>query len=140
MKKHWNIKRLSSAAVIALKDRAKIKKSKTYKISDETWHYPVNPHCSVCFAGAVMALELNADPSQCIHPGHFDIDTQFMLKDLDRLRRGDANLLLNASWKSKEDIKKLYAKCDFPESGGRDELKWLAYMQRAIAILKNNGD
>lgn len=54
-------RRFSTLILHALKDLRKAERSPKYKVDMTNWHMP-NSHCSVCFAGAVMAFSLKLDP------------------------------------------------------------------------------
>lgn len=49
----------SELILLALHDLELCEADKNYKIAMGTWHIPHKKYCSVCFAGAVMAKELN---------------------------------------------------------------------------------
>lgn len=71
-------KRLSDAINLALDDLELTEASEGYFIDMSDWHAPffsdTSTHkagCYVCFAGAVMAQRLDADPTRDIGPGRY---------------------------------------------------------------------
>lgn len=54
--------KLSKLIEVALDDLDKCEQDPKYKVDMDAWHLP-NSHCSVCFAGTVMAKSLNTDRS-----------------------------------------------------------------------------
>lgn len=82
--------KLSALILLALDDLKKAERSKKYKIDMGGWHHP-NSHCSVCFAGAVIAFSLGADPKKRIDPYDFDTDTRHKLLALNSARCGFFN-------------------------------------------------
>ena len=78
---------------VALKDIRACEASDKYLIDMCSWHARARPgfnlKCAVCFAGAVMAQTLGADPERDYHPSDFDGDTNSKMYALDRLRVGD---------------------------------------------------
>lgn len=57
----------SALLTLALNDLAKAERSPKYRIDMRVWHDP-NAHCSVCFAGSVMAGTLKARPTELLEP------------------------------------------------------------------------
>lgn len=52
---------------LALRDLEKTERSRSYKVAMHTWHES-NGHCTVCFAGAVMAQTLNIPKNMDMDP------------------------------------------------------------------------
>lgn len=75
-------------AVLDLCDVARLPKK--YDIDMGVWHIGMSDgRCAVCFAGAVMARELNAQPTSALWPDSFsDADAEGKLRALDSFRRG----------------------------------------------------
>lgn len=77
---------------LALKDLAKVERSKKYKIDMTKWHavWPqevTKEICCVCLAGSVIAKTLGATPDRSMTPG--DFDEGMALGALDYFRRGE---------------------------------------------------
>lgn len=82
---------LSGLIVTALQDLAKVEKKRKQYIVEMpyTFHEVENKKCVVCFAGAVMACSLGANPEQTVNPFDFGTKIQGKLYALDNLRIGD---------------------------------------------------
>lgn len=78
---------------LALKDQAKILKSKTYVVDMDYWHTPIPSHpslkCVVCFAGGVISQTLKCPTYARKFPEDFNQDTRNKLRALDQLRKGE---------------------------------------------------
>ena len=83
---------------VALADLALCMGDKAYRINFNTWHSPddfepqfnkvESLYCKVCFAGAVIAKSLKANPNKKLEPSHFDYNTEVKLEALDNFRQG----------------------------------------------------
>lgn len=81
-------RKLSALILVALADLAKAERSrKKYRVGMAVWHSP-NSHCTVCFAGSVMAFSLGSDPKRDVFPRNFGPRTERALLALDSARRG----------------------------------------------------
>src|SRR5688572_15166149 len=92
---------------IALKDLRQVEKMPDkYVVDMGFWHRP-NSHCSVCFAGAVMAISLKISHKANIIPSCLDNELlRFRLEALDSVRCGNvAGFVLGfyGSWGWEED-------------------------------------
>jgi len=74
---------------LALHDLELCEKDERYNIDMSTWHEPLRRGCYVCFAGSVMAKQLNCNPNECIYPSELGDETHRKLNALDYLRRGN---------------------------------------------------
>ena len=74
---------------LAIKDARSLDR-RAYKASFQSWHvmFDLETRCSVCFAGAVIAGTLGAEPSQRLDPFCYDEDTRGKLRALDFFRDG----------------------------------------------------
>lgn len=79
--------KLSALILVALTDLTKAERSPNYVIEMKDWHRP-NSHCSVCFAGAVMAFSLKCDPKKFVNPEDLGKRTARKLFALDDARLG----------------------------------------------------
>jgi hypothetical protein len=75
--------KLSELIRMALKDLATVEADPRYKIDMLEWHRPecrghlgtaMEPLCSLCMAGAIMACRLGAAPDEYLVPGSFSGD------------------------------------------------------------------
>jgi hypothetical protein len=138
--------KLSVAITMALKDMAKVEKSKTMRIEMSDWH-SYRPHlvreCSVCMAGAVMHYKAKLDTSDDISGlayfsrewrrvfnalDAFRLDNvagalQYLLVDEDECLEADAEITVDTDYVEYEES---------PESF-RD------WAKKAAKILKNKG-
>jgi len=73
---------------VAVNDLIKCEIDPRYEIDMDDWHRP-NSHCSVCFAGAVMAKTKKVDPSIIFSPHAFGLADSRKLTALDSARRGN---------------------------------------------------
>ena len=79
----------SELITIALEDLAKVEKIKGYKVYMRDWHEPDGKVCSVCAAGAVMAMRLGVKPQEDRAPSNFDGDgLGDKLRAINNLRTG----------------------------------------------------
>lgn len=78
----------SALILLALKDLAKIERSKKYRVNMQHWHDP-NGKCKVCFAGSVMAKTLGVIPESYARPSQFDYTTANKLFALNSFRIGE---------------------------------------------------
>lgn len=76
---------------LAIKDLEACEKSDAYTTDMLVWHRPSteNEKCIVCFAGAVMANTLGADPKTRVEPPHFGEDIEAKLDALDSFKCGE---------------------------------------------------
>jgi hypothetical protein len=80
---------------LALKDLSAVEKMKAkYRVDMEVWHEP-NSHCTVCFAGSVMACSLKADPKENLDYDAFGKENKKKLLALNYFRTGDLHDGLN---------------------------------------------
>lgn len=62
-------RKMSALIRVALADLGKVEEqSALYKVDMREWHR-ANSHCTVCFAGSVMAMTLGASPQMTYTPG-----------------------------------------------------------------------
>jgi hypothetical protein len=82
-------KKPSQLIKLALKDLRQVEKMPDkYVVDMGLWHKP-NSHCSVCFAGAVMAVSLKISHKANIIPNRLDNELlRFRLEALDSVRCG----------------------------------------------------
>lgn len=78
--------------------RATERQKKTYRIDMSQWHQP-NSHCSVCFAGSVMAQSLGANPRRSYFPDEFSATVKRKLNALNDLRCGEVKDAAERLWK-----------------------------------------
>lgn len=87
--------KLSKLLRLALKDAQAISKDERYELNMLSWHNPRavrnDIHCSVCLAGAVMALTLDVGIGESRTPDSFGpgSDTALALLAIDSMRKGD---------------------------------------------------
>lgn len=79
--------KLSALILVALADLTKAEQSPLYKIDMTVWHSP-NSHCSVCFAGAVLAFSLGFSPQTRFLPTTLPKTINNKLFALDTARTG----------------------------------------------------
>lgn len=74
----------------ANRDLLEVAQDPRYRLYAHDWHqvHPKADKCSICYAGAVMAGALGADPERTVMPVHFDHHTEVRLLLLDHLRSG----------------------------------------------------
>lgn len=81
--------KLSKLVVLALRDLELVEKQpETYVVDMGKWHDP-NSHCTVCLAGAVMAMTLKESPKQFTTPSEYPRVVAAKLSALNFLRCGD---------------------------------------------------
>lgn len=74
---------------LALKDLAKVERSKRYVVDmNYAFHSGSKDLCSVCLAGAVMAMSLNISPETGQDPDDFPPDERDRLNALNSFRMG----------------------------------------------------
>ncbi len=75
---------------VALQDLEACEANSIYRINMGRWHGPEEGHpgCAICFAGAVMAQSLGADPEKVSRPSGFGTITQNALYALNFFREG----------------------------------------------------
>ena len=73
---------------LAIRDEEKAHASKEYRVEMGAWHVPGTYECAVCFAGAVMAFSLDADPKRDLSPEYCDVYTKNCLYALHAFRKG----------------------------------------------------
>lgn len=78
---------------LALHDLEIVEKDPQYKVDMSVYHKAEADKCFVCFAGAVMAVSLHADPKKTLHTAFADTafagnDKQPLLYGLNYLRCG----------------------------------------------------
>ena len=81
----------SQLLLLALSDLRKVERDEHYKVNMGEWHKP-NSHCSVCFAGAVMAKSMNL--SRRVYAVPDDMDNSLLsdrLNSLDAIRTGQVH-------------------------------------------------
>ena len=110
---------LITAAIIDLEKAEKM--PDVYTINMGKWHEPVtywyeddtlvqgkgDERCAICFAGAVMAMELGCTPIENCMPSEYDDATKLKLMSLDAFRCGQFDLALDywdAPKEKQEDI------------------------------------
>lgn len=82
-------RKLWKLATIALKDLKAIERDPRYKVEMEVWHDPsIEPQCSVCMAGSVLARTLKYPIGQSWDGSHRH-KAKEQLRAIDRLRVGD---------------------------------------------------
>lgn len=87
----YNLTKPSELIRHALKDLSTVEKQRdTYRIDMDKWHQP-NSHCTVCFAGSVMAQTFRTDPKKELCPSelHIDVRSRRRLALLNRVREGE---------------------------------------------------
>ena len=90
MKSFQSLQLKPSALVrLALRDEEKAHTSRRYRVVMRAWHKPGKFKCAVCFAGAVMAFTLDADPMHDLCPEWFDHNTSNCLLALNYFRIGN---------------------------------------------------
>lgn len=78
----------SEMILLAIQDLERIERDKRYQIDmDSHWHQP-NSHCSVCFAGAVMAKSLKVSRDETFEYDDFGDDWEEVFSFLDHIRLG----------------------------------------------------
>ena len=77
----------SELILVALMDLEKCEADPRYDINMGVWHEP-NSHCSVCFAGAVIAKTLQLPADKPFDPWGFDESIKNKLRALDLFRAG----------------------------------------------------
>lgn len=80
--------KLSVLIRLALVDLGKAERDPRYKVDMGKWHEP-NSHCSVCFAGAVIAFSLGTSSLTCLTANSFPEDDRDKLLALDNVRSGN---------------------------------------------------
>ena len=79
----------SDLILLALEDLEMAEQNKKYRVSMERWHFPMEDQpCSVCLAGAVMAMSLDANPAKDYIPCDFDHEGD-KLRALNEFRIGE---------------------------------------------------
>jgi hypothetical protein len=77
---------------LALEDLEAVEKRHEYEIDMGVWHCPEPDRggevCSVCFAGAVMAMRLGMDINLEAGPENFDFEVQQRLLAINDFRKG----------------------------------------------------
>lgn len=89
----------SALLSVALADLEKAEADSRYLINMGAWHLPDAPHpgkCGVCFAGAVMAFELDVSPMEYASPMDFPNRIYDRLCALDCFRCGHIHSGLRA--------------------------------------------
>ena len=95
--------KLSDLLEIAQHDLKQIEKDDKYSVYMGTWHHPGIKRCSVCMAGAVMAVSLETPHDTKVFPfdrSHFSLWSWCKLEAINHARSGDisdALLALNIS-------------------------------------------
>lgn len=82
---------------LAIDDLEKVENSERYRVNMSEWHTPYDETCHVCLAGAVMAMELQADPLDELCPEDFE-QLDGALLALDQFRRGLVGEGLQLLW------------------------------------------
>ena len=106
--------KLSSLIRVAVRDLRKVEKlTRKYKINMGDWHQP-NSHCSVCFAGGVMAMSLGAPSDSNYGPGAFSLHNQARLYALNSVRTGSVAVALRDLGVDGADIPSEFHYYDIP--------------------------
>lgn len=82
--------KLSELIVLAVKNLNKVEKMPDYAIDMSTWHDKrtyLEDKCCVCFAGSVMACELNVDKELYLSPRYFNESLKWKFASLDAIRK-----------------------------------------------------
>lgn len=82
--------KLSELIKLAVKDLNKVEKMPDYAVDMSIWHDQKDffgDICSVCFAGSVMACELNVDKELYLSPGYFNKSLEWKFNALDYIRK-----------------------------------------------------
>ncbi len=91
------IKGLKPSALIrvALEDEEKVHNDKRYVVNMDDWHIPLSSGnvCSVCFAGAVMAMSLDVAHEKLIGP--YGLNESQELRALNAFRLGEVKSALD---------------------------------------------
>ena len=104
---------------LALCDEKKASASSDYTVDMDAWHNPVFSKCCVCFAGAVMAMSLEADPKREKTPKEFGAHTSNCLLALNYFRRGNVYEGLH-----KMGLSDMRGKGDLPSKLDRDVTRY----------------
>ena len=87
---------LSGLLRVAVEDGRKVQADPRYVFDMSIWHDPMKVEgedtvCSVCMAGAVMAMRLDAPIEKVVDPDNYQDkgDLEFQLRAIDNLRSGD---------------------------------------------------
>lgn len=82
---------------LAIADLEKIEADSKYKVDMSEWHYPISGtrQCCACFAGAVMAGQLDCNAGLDYQPQDFVDSIYCKLKALDALRSGEVIIAMN---------------------------------------------
>lgn len=137
--------KLSALLRLAVKDAKKIAQKKGYQLDMANWHHPFLGKCYVCMAGAVIAIDLGAKPTNDVDPYNFPPAVKEALQAIDSMRCGDfedACLLTQVSEKSLSSRKRvaivkarhLILK-DLEQSRG-DRALWSTYLKAAKVLGK----
>lgn len=73
---------------LALRDLAKVERSKNYRVHMSTWHDGTGGVCAVCLAGAVMAKSLNCNRAEYLLPSNLPYPLNSKLGALNFFRIG----------------------------------------------------
>lgn len=127
---------------LALTDIARAERSKRYAIHMGVWHSPqgFSPEeglpCDVCFAGAVMAFSLGAQPDKDTVPETFGEKNARKLNALDNFRAGYIRAGLSAM-----DFEQPAELTDYQSVGSyyEDRLHWKRRMRVMASLLERNG-
>jgi len=135
--------KISDCIMIALEDLAKVEKDKRYKVDMNFFHAVSHEgNCSVCFAGACMAAEVN-DPSATLGTHRFNRHDAIRFQALDAIRQHDWDMMFHRlgawfeSWDARIALDEHFP--DYRPQYAEDKAGFKQNMETVAAILAEHG-
>lgn len=134
--------KLSDLILVALRDLARVERSRKYRVDMNVWHDrdPSDPKtCVVCLAGAVMAKTCGVAQHESARPSYFSDRICNRLRALDHLRTGD---VFGAVYELEPTRAREFEQVDFEADFAAydfDRKKFKAYVRKVAAFLAERG-